>query len=305
MRDFTSYIVVPYIGQPQAYPIKLVGIAGQQVPLHLDWLSYGVGSARPNVNIAVDLRRKECEKLVEIRSVYIDNLGSNVPIYVSFPNNAYVVVAKPNSEGWYPVFSADKVAVITGLGFSDADVLANATQSTVIFSNIIIQPDVNVEIDNAVALWKASPLITRGNNIYNATYGIPALGDQTEPHNDFITGTGVLATNLWQSPYASGFIYLNAISIKCNNIQPVTGTLAQFSFVIESTGISGTLYSFSYAKFASYGGDVVAADYEFIQMSGMQLKLDATETWRLRVGFYQNMARNPLLMYIFNYTVSD
>jgi hypothetical protein len=158
MRDFAAYPVIPYIGQPQSYPIRLANISGQSVSLFLQWISYGA-LTRPNINVRVDMRTKPCEKLTEIRSVYIDNLGSEIPLYVSFPDTVYVVVAKPNSAGWYPVYTASKVAIITGIGFSPQSI----PQTIILFSNIAIQPGVNVELDTAVQLWRASPIITRGN----------------------------------------------------------------------------------------------------------------------------------------------
>lgn len=270
MRSFIGFGQKPYIGTPQALAIKLGGISAQVIPLLFQWISYGAGASEANVNVLVDLRSQPCVRLDQIRSVYIDNLGSYVPVYVYFPDTNYTIVAKPNSEGWYPAFTNSKVFWVVGEGFTGVSV----PQTSVIISNIYVPPSVNVEIDSGLSLFLASASISRGQTIYNQNFGTPALGDQTQ-QVAFNTGAGITSPTLFLGPYASGFIYLTALSVMFNNL-PVGG--AQANIVLESTGIAGILYQF----ICSSPGALGPNNFVVYQMSGKNIKLDATQTWRFR-----------------------
>jgi hypothetical protein len=287
MRSFLGFGQSQYIGTPQAAGVKLGGIASVIVPLLLQWISYGASTTNTNVNVLVDLGSKPCDKLDQIRSLYIDNLGSNNPVYVYFPDSGYTVVAKPNSEGWYPVFTNQKTLWVIGEGFLSGDI----PQTSIIVCNLFIPPQVNVEIDNAVALWKASPQITRGTTIYNSSLGIPALGDQFFASGQLNLNAGG-SVGLWNTPYADGFLYVTGLNL---NSFGTTGGSVQVS--IESTGVAGVLLAPTW-----YGGAPTAGVSQIVNLSGMQIKLDATQTWRMRLitniagGFAQllsSFTKNP------------
>jgi hypothetical protein len=270
-RSFIGFGQKPYIGTPQAQPIKLGGIAGQAIPLLFQWVSYGAFSNQ-NINVLVDVTQQPCVKLDQIRSVYIDNLGSDNPIYVNFPDTNYTVVAKPNSEGWYPAYTNARQCWVVGEGFLSTDI----PQTYIILSNIILPPAVNVEIDQALNLNLASPTITRGTTIYNSKYGVPSLGDQFSYTGQCSLNTATIIP-LWGTPYASGFVYLNSLALLC--VDPFNaGGAAIANFLIESTGIAGTLLSFSVIGTTVNPPGVIP----IFQQSGMNVKLDATQTWRLR-----------------------
>jgi len=271
MRSFLGFGQTPYIGTPQAQPIKLGGIAGQAIPLLFQWVSYGAFS-NPNINVLVDVSQQPCVKLDQIRSVYIDNLGSDNPIYVNFPDTNYTVVAKPNSEGWYPAYTNARQCWVVGEGFLSTDI----PQTYIILSNIILPPAVNVEIDQALNLNLASPAITRGTTIYNSKYGVPALGDQF--FSSALLPINVVGTaNLWNTPYASGFLYITSLSVYGLGVS-TTGANATGNFVLESTGVAGTLLNLSYTITLAQPPGVE----DIVSLSGLQIKLDATQTWRLR-----------------------
>ncbi|MDE2020114.1 MAG: hypothetical protein KGJ13_07250, partial [Patescibacteria group bacterium] len=116
-RNFAGFGQVQYIGTPYVVPIKLAGISGVVCPLRFDWFSYGASSLKPNINVLVNMDVQQCAKMDVIRSVYIDNLGSDNPIYVFFPDTGCTVSAKPNSEGWYPAYTNAKTVWVVGLGF--------------------------------------------------------------------------------------------------------------------------------------------------------------------------------------------
>lgn len=279
MRSFLGFGQVAYIGQPYALPIKLAGISGRIIPLLFQWLSYGASSSVPNVNVLVDFDNAACKAFDQIRSVYIDNLGSANPIYIYFPDTNYTVSAKANSEGWYPAFTNAKQFWVIGEGFLNG----NIPQTSVIASNIPLSPNVNTEIDQSVALWLASPVISRGNSIYNERLGTPALADQIQAPTMNLANISTIVP-LWGTPYASGFIYLNSLVFKGINISgvvlPTQGTLN-----IESTGVAGILFSPTYIL-------PEQTVTEIFSIFNMNLKLDATQTWRARVT--QATANGPI-----------
>lgn len=274
MRSFIGFGQAAYIGQPYSSPIKLAGISGVAVPLLLQWISYGASSANPNINVLVSLETSACKAVDQIRSIYIDNLGSPIPVYVYFPDTGETLSAKANSEGWYPVFTNAKRFWVIGEGFLDGSI----PQTYIIVSNIPMQASVNTEIDQSAALWLASPVITRGNSIYNSKYGTPALGDQTsQVIGNFQTNFALPA---FGSPYPSGFITLTGLAL--NLVAVFNAATTAPTLFIESTGVAGILYQFAFLvgpvpTFGNLPGVV-----NVFSQSGLQLKLDATQTWRIR-----------------------
>lgn len=280
-RPFLGFGEVPFIGQPSLRAVKIFGIAGQTVPLIFPWLAYGASSAIQNINVAVSLEGKVVSaKFDQVRSVYIDNLGSDTPVYVNFPDTAYTVVAKPNSEGWYPVYSNSLKFNVVGLGF-----VTGAIPTTIVIpSNVALPPNVNTELDQGLNLWLASATISRGTTIYNRDYGVPALGDQTLQAR--VALNGLSSTTLFNSPLASGFIYLTAISVEIigTNEPAATGQVGQI--FIESTGLSGVLFNLQY--FAVPLSQNPPGAGNLLELAGLNIKLAANELWRLRNGISVN-----------------
>src|SRR5262249_7296445 len=70
-----------------------------------------------------------------------------------------------------------------------------------------------------------SLLTVAANPIVSSGFGTPALGDQMQNLIDTLAGgaTGIFRTNLWGTPFNSGFIYLTSMNVKC--ISKGTGTL--------------------------------------------------------------------------------
>jgi hypothetical protein len=279
MRSFLGFGQVTYIGQPYSQPVKLAGISGAEVPLLFQWISYGASSVNPNINVLVNLETSACKAIDQIRSIYIDNLGSSIPVYVYFPDTGETLSAKANSEGWYPAFTNAKQFWVIGQGFLDG----NIPQTYIIASNIPMQTSVNTELDQAIALWAASPVITRGSSIYNSKFGIPALGDQLQsvPFTPNVAGG---TAPLWGTPYLSGFLYLTSLQINCFSVGPGGSGISFGQLSLESTGVAGVLVQpiwecigqpSSFTSQGYIGGPILT-------ISG-QIKLDATQTWRLRV----------------------
>lgn len=275
VRIFSTITPVPFIGMPQAQSIKLGGIAGQGVPLTLVWSAYGASTLRSNINIGVDFSQQPCVKLDQIRSVYIDNLGSDVPIYVNFPDLNYTIVAKPNSEGWYPAYTNSRQMNIIAEGF----ISGNIPSTQIIVSNLYEPPSVNVELEQSLALWRASPTISRtGGN--NSNFGAPALGDQSVNYAGSITATGVLQNNLWGTPLSSGFVYLTGIEFL---LQSISSTGAGFMQVLlQSTGIAGGLYVYFF-DLPVISSPIIPVQI-LMRQGAKNIKLDATQTWQLNAA---------------------
>ncbi len=240
------------------------------VPLYIDWLTYGASSSKPNVGINFDLTQNATNPLDQIRSVYIDNSSSPVPIYVVFPDTRYVVTAPPNSIAWYPAITNIFNGTIYGTGFATGLI----PKTTVMFSNIV-QSYTDVEIPQAMTLFKASPSISRGLNLYNSNFGAPSLGDQVQTADiDIGLATPVVLMN---SPRTSGFFYIKAWEY--NIIRAASAAGIQVSSTrFLSLGVSGNIATFSY--FLNSTTPVFGAT-NISRMQGMDIKLDATEQWVL------------------------
>lgn len=280
MRSFTTIVSDFYVGSIQALPTNINNTKfGEQpalpptcVGLSFNWASdYGASTAKPNIAVPINIGGggTSRQKLDNVRSVRIDNLGNPVPVYVNFPDTNYTVVAPPNSVVRENVETGQFAAYIYAEGFTTGQIGSTA----VYFYNYPSAPFLDTEINQGIELWKASASITRGNAILNQNFGAPALGDQTFSNSLDITAANSIG--LWNTPKASGFLYITNLSVNVLSAQAGVAQLGQIS--IESTGISGVLYTVFYLlqTVANY------APGAFFR-TGCQIKLDATETWRAR-----------------------
>jgi hypothetical protein len=299
MRTFQQYPLVNYIGQPFTKPISVFGVNGQSIPLTFNWLVYGVSTAAPNLVVQVDMGNSiVAQKINNIRSVYIDNTGSDVPIYIIFPDTNCVVVCQPNCTIWAPCYTAGMKALVAGLGFFTGDIPSTA----ITFTNLIVPPATNIEIQTAVDLWKASSAITRGNTIYNTNLGVPALGDQ-------LTGSqfGITANNS-QTIFnlGTGFIYITELILSISNAQiaanagPVLGVGTAF---FESTGVSGILVSPIFVLLGQNNASSTVNVFTEILRQHGNFKLDGSQLWRVRWVTNGNFS-NGTLSSFFSYTTN-
>lgn len=287
-RSFLGIPINVYKGAFTSFATQLCGQKGLVCPITIDWTRYPASSAAPNQNIIVNLAGNGTVPVIpDIRSIFIDNTNSNVPIYVFFTDTGHSVTCAPNAEGWFPVYTNGRIAWIIGEGF----VTGQIPTTLILFTNIFIQPFTNYELEQNVSLLKASPTITRGNILYNANFGAAALGDQLYS-SPVMPATAGSTTNLWGTPYAAGtFLYLTSLSVRGIGVAN-NGVAGQaVSLFIESTGAAGVLINPSY--YCPPGGVTPAGVVDIVTLNGIQAKLDAGQTWRARVGipgdggFYQ------------------
>lgn len=285
--DFLTTPTRPYIGVPYSSPIDLckpVSLPAASIPFSIQWEIYNAGATSaghfPDVGVNVNLQNMGSNKAIldSIRGVYIDNLGCDVPVYVYFPETNFTVAAQPNATMFFPVFANAKNAIIYGKGFTEA---TRTARTNVLFTNAAVAPYVDNELLQSVALYRASPAIQRGLNIFNSNFAPPALGDQT-------FGGTILLSGLGQAPLfpnlamPSGFYYIT--SLVCRAVQAYIDPVRSLGNArILSSGVSGTLYDMTFGvpsqtEFADTGSQ----DNVILQQFGLQLKIDATEQWRIQ-----------------------
>lgn len=292
MRDFSSAFLVQYRGAiPVPNAINIGGVQGAAVALTFDWAAYGANqfnNRAVNVNLA---NQTVAAKLKQIRTIYIDNMGSDTPIYAYFPDTNYRVVAQPNSAGWFKVYTNGLQLHIIGIGFNQG-----ALPTTyILVTNANVENAVDIELQQSLGLQKASSIITRGGSIYSTDFGIPALGDQPQQFGTFVSADGVVFNNFWTSPLASGFIYLSNLELSLAHLEANNATQGSITVVIESTGISGLLYSFPFL-FVGKGFGVAPVNIGLVNSSGMNVKLDGTQTWRVRAENMLNATSGLILL---------
>lgn len=292
-RNFAGIPTKPYQGVLYDLPTQTKNTKfGQQKQLPpttiaavFNWLVYGASTARPNVGGLIDIPVGGPRQLIDkILSIRIDNLGNPVPVYVYFPDTGFTVVAAPNSEVCENVQTSAFQCFVFAEGFTTGQI----GQSVVFLNNFGVVSYVNAEFEQAAALWKASATITRGNNILNQNFGVPALGDQ------FTQVTVAMQTNGLTSQVfpvlASGFYYITSLVVSVSASQPANGgTVGNGLEIFESTGSAGQFMAREFFLPSSQnngGTNVTSPNYGNLMIfsSGtVQWKLDATQLWRIRV----------------------
>lgn len=257
----------------------------------IPWRIYDVGASKTAAAVVVNFKSGNAPVVLldQIRSVYIDNLNNNVPVYVYFPDTDFTVPCKPNATAWMPVIADQQAAVIIGQGFTDND---RDAVTKVMFTNVMLPPYVDDELPQSVSLYRASPEIQRGNTIYNSRFAPPALGDQTRQALVNIAPAGNLTAMILPAQLSGVYIVTNILLTGSAITSSITVQLGQA--FIESTGPSGILYQ---TFFVGASGTVLFD--EFLNIQPAQIKLNATEEWRLRSG---TVMVGGILELVFNFT---
>lgn len=275
-RNFLTYPLSQYVGTPFIKPISVYGINGQSVPIHLNWNDYQASTSKPNIVVQVDMSNQLVASKIQIlRSVYIDNTGSDVPVYVIFPDTGCVVPCQPNCAIWAPCYTAGMIALVAGLGFLTGDI--PTTQVT--FTNLIIPPAANLEIQTAVSLWKASATITRGTTIYNTNLGVPALGDQ---YIQALVDPTVSGGTYTVFNFGINFIYVTEIIFDFVGVQTTTLNLNSGFLVFESTGAAGQFLQAGPIQILASTTTFPTQMPNYTTTRHGQYKLDGSQLWRLR-----------------------
>jgi hypothetical protein len=244
------------------------------VPVTIDWnKQFALSANSPNVGVEFNLLTSAVKQQIDIiQSVYIDNTASPVPVYVHFPSTGMTISVAPATSDWFPAVTQDLLVQV----FVEGLVVGQIPTTQIMFTNVLVNPYSDPELNFAISQGLASPSISRGGNIFNTNFGIAALGDQTINFVDNIAagvGAGtVLHDNLFDTPEA-GFIYLTHIDVSSINT-----AAARVQWALNSLASGGTtLYTFD-------SNHIQPNQFStHIRLSGMNIKLDATKTWRLIV----------------------
>lgn len=273
------YPQTAYLGPVYGLPMQFctpVNDTPKMVPLVFNWASYGVSQADPSIGTQIDLTQGTTPPIKQIRGVYIDNTGSEASIFVYFPDTGHIITCAPYSTSFAPVLTNGLVAGILARGFATD----TAAQTRIFLLNTPVNPGVSAELNVVYPQWRASPQISRGQNIYTSGFAIPAIGDQwnqgllTQPN-------GTTTVPLFGSPYTQGgLITLTDMWAVVTN---QSGAQSDRSTVkLASTGVSGTVFEFKCPQLPNTGtasaGNPIA---EVVSQNGLQLKLNAGETWNL------------------------
>lgn len=262
-----SNLVAPIRNVPVGL-LKAPAVAPRSLVATFNWKTdYGAGTNKPNVNVLVGMQGGGAQLPIDqIRSVKIDNLGNDFPVYVFFLDSTDTIVAPPNTVVWEPVVTNQALANVVMLGATDAGL----GQTRVYFCNIVVPPYVDAEIDQAVALWKASASISKGTILQNMNYGVPCLGDQTFD-DSIILNNGGSGTINFPIP-ATGFIYFNGFYA---NVIKGGGT-DDGNTSVATLGVNGNdLWSW---RWLNVGANL---ERQFPPVNNMNLKFAATDNFTL------------------------
>lgn len=268
-RSFIGFGQQQYIGTPYSIPFDIYGKAGKAVPLNFNWISYGASSAVPNINVLLNVKFGQAPLLQRINSIYIDNTNSNVPIYIYFPDTGYTIVQAPNSEGWHVACTNSFSFWVIAEGF----VTGQIPSTVIIATDLPVQENTDYELQQQVALFRASQSITRGTTIYSKNVGAPFLGDQIEVDNVSLTMPSTVAILRQTSTGIIGITGVVAKGIQCSNVGGFAGC------IVTINSAEGTpLFSWDFTVTAGSGS---AQDIDVFSLTGMNLILDATQHWQL------------------------
>lgn len=160
-----------YIGQPFGQPMQIAGVSGRAVRLSINWLAYGAGTVNAdktvNQNILVNANCQagaggnQVALLDLVRSVYIDNSGSALPVFIQFPDTGFNVIASPYSTGWYPVFTNGFILNIASFGFT----AANVSSCLIYVTNVKVSAYTDTSLQSVQNQELASPVLGGGSSI--------------------------------------------------------------------------------------------------------------------------------------------
>lgn len=176
-----------YVGLPVGRPVQIAGVSAKAVALTLNWLAYGAGTLVPNLSVRVSLFGTNVQNLPKIRSVYIDNTNSNVPLYVTALDTGHTVQAAPQSSQWQVLITNDVNFSITGIGFSNDSL----PQTSIFFTDVAVPPSSDLALNFAIQEGLASPIIAlQGSGGLLSGPSIIAPGSCYTNGNLVVTGGG-------------------------------------------------------------------------------------------------------------------
>lgn len=299
--DVSSYTQVPYKLTPVAWPVRIFDpptIKPVSCQLSFNWLVYFAAlNGAPNIAVEININSGGTAQggvMDKVVTVKIDNSNSAVPILVNFPDSGDTVSCPPQSIVTLPVNTNGTRAFVIAQGLS----VGFTPQTLVTFYNYFIPPSIDPVLQLTYPQWLGSPTIQRNTNqILTPGFGSPALGDQTVQYHFAMDAINTIP--IFGTPRPSGFIYITGIDVKLF-LLVAGGTSEQLgSLFAESTGSAGILYEWNYYVV------LPSSIYSIYSTYGMNIKIDATQTWRLRNTVDIPTGSLPRMQVGFTYTVND
>lgn len=186
--SFSGFNVQNYIGAPYPQPIQMAGRNGYAVKLALDFLSYGASATNRDIVVKADLAGgaggNRNQLLDRIRSIYIDNTASALPLFVKFPDTDFTVTAQAYSIGWYPVFTNGFVVQVGCFGFTNT----NISDAIIYITNLQVSAFTDSSLQSVLEQNLSSLVLATGSSLASIT---PVLSGQDYNNGNMtITGGG-------------------------------------------------------------------------------------------------------------------
>lgn len=295
-------IFKPYIGaaftlkdQRLCQPMK-AGETPKSIPLNFLWANYGASQANPNVGAVLDVSNlAQGNQFSGIRGIYIDNTGSDASISVYFPDTGFTASCGPYSTEWWPVITNGFAVQVAAQGLGTDDLSATA----IYLLNHPVMPSQAVQQNYTYPLFRSSPSLSRGLNIFSPGFNSPAIGDQWVQGSINIAGQAsgtTVSALLFGSPYTQGgIITVTDLEIYHTNSG---AALNDITVQIVSNGASGV-----YWKAVAAMASSLQPGYQLIPLtskSGLQHKLNAAETWSFAVTVSNNVAAGADIAFNYN-----
>lgn len=277
-RSFLGLPFANYRGQIAQLPNTLCP-GSTNAGIVIDWANYGVGTSIPAFAVNLDLTISlgtPGPVIPKIRSVYIDNYGSNSPVYVFFPDTGFTVAAQANDACWFPVITNNLKAQIVGLNF----IAGTQPKTRVFFTDAFVPPYSDLESELTFPQFLGSALIQRNSQV-TPGFGSPALGDQAVSAT--LTATAAGFNVMLPAVPAGGFYYLT--HLKCWLVGGTVGAgTATHNVVFQGVGGGNIIAS---AAVAIPNGFVTNG--EIFHQQG-NIRLDATVGYEFRMTVVTTVA---------------
>lgn len=280
-----------FIGFPsQLYKLQLIALPAEtsnngfgnqsrlpptMVQAVFPWLTYGASSTKPNVSALVsniNAGAGSRQLLDRIRSVRIDNLGVPVPVFVSFPDINYTVVAPPNSVVWDVVRTGQFNATVTVEGFTTATLNTSPT-TTVYFCNFDVVPFIDQEVNSSQSQRLSTANIAT-QPFFQGNFGVPALGDVPLGFNFNVNANTSFSISA-NFDRTAAFLYITEFAVFVTS--PIIAGAAGFKGDITLLSITPggeTIFDIGISLIAN----ATQQPGLLFRMPG-QFKLDNTQTW--------------------------
>lgn len=306
--DVTQYPQTAYRQTPVAWPVSIFNPPTQKpsnVVLSFDWTVYfALMSARvgatlaANIAVEVDANSGGTSQggvIDKIVTAKIDNSNSLNPILVFFPDSGDTISCAPQTIATLPCNTNSSKCFVIAQGLATGFL----PKTTVTFYNYFIPPSIDPVLQLVYPQWLGSPTIQRNQNqILTPGFAPPALGDQSVQYAISLVNA-TTQTGIFGTPLVSGFVYITGVDVRYVTFLAGGTSNVIPSLLLESTGSAGVLFNWLWMF------PIASGIYSLYNQSGLQIKIDATQSWRLRWTFQPPSGSGATALAGFSYTIND